>query len=285
MNIRRLTLTLLLTALCLAGAEQASASYNPGTGRWLSKDPIEESGGANLYAYVCNCPTDRIDPLGLCPFIAVSGSQVFGPTNHATLSYFTGNAHPTLNKTYTVGELIGQGATIEASVELERSPEYGNRTTQDWKVWREDYDSTPGYTTQSPNESLWVVDRVGISYILYAKGYGTGNMAAVYVNSDEPQVKMKWESMISQARSYRWASQDKNSPANFPNSIYGDPSVFETGNNSNTFARYILNNAGLDSDLHSLLGGFFPGNNTPSNINNVWSGIPVQWNAALPPHP
>jgi RHS repeat-associated protein len=38
--------------------------YRPEIGRWLSRDPIEEQGGFNLYAYVRNNPINAIDPLG-----------------------------------------------------------------------------------------------------------------------------------------------------------------------------------------------------------------------------
>ena len=40
-------------------------AYDPELGRWLSRDPIEEDGGMNLYAYVANNPINGIDPLGL----------------------------------------------------------------------------------------------------------------------------------------------------------------------------------------------------------------------------
>jgi RHS repeat-associated protein len=40
-------------------------AYDSGTGRWITRDPISERGGANLYAYVLNDPTDWTDPLGL----------------------------------------------------------------------------------------------------------------------------------------------------------------------------------------------------------------------------
>ena len=39
--------------------------YDPTTGRWLSRDPIEEEGGINLYGYVGNGPTQGTDPSGL----------------------------------------------------------------------------------------------------------------------------------------------------------------------------------------------------------------------------
>src|ERR1035438_1854302 len=39
--------------------------YNSSTGRWLSRDPIEERGGADLYAYVKKTPGNVVDPFGL----------------------------------------------------------------------------------------------------------------------------------------------------------------------------------------------------------------------------
>jgi RHS repeat-associated protein len=41
--------------------------YNPNTGRWLSRDPIAELGGANLYAFVHNSPIQNLDLFGLDP--------------------------------------------------------------------------------------------------------------------------------------------------------------------------------------------------------------------------
>jgi RHS repeat-associated protein len=39
--------------------------YSPQYGRWLSRDPLREAGGFNLYAYCGNDPVNRHDPLGL----------------------------------------------------------------------------------------------------------------------------------------------------------------------------------------------------------------------------
>ena len=39
--------------------------YEPGLGRWLSKDPIEERGGLNLYEFVGNGPLNQWDVVGL----------------------------------------------------------------------------------------------------------------------------------------------------------------------------------------------------------------------------
>ena len=44
--------------------------YSPSLGRWLSRDPISERGGPNLYGFAYNSPMTFIDPLGL----AVTGT-------------------------------------------------------------------------------------------------------------------------------------------------------------------------------------------------------------------
>lgn len=55
-----------MALLCLLLlADKASAFYNPTTGRWLSRDPIEEEGGLNLYVFVANSPIQDFDALGL----------------------------------------------------------------------------------------------------------------------------------------------------------------------------------------------------------------------------
>ena len=38
---------------------------SPRLGRWISRDPIEEQGGVNLYSYCSASPVDKIDPRGL----------------------------------------------------------------------------------------------------------------------------------------------------------------------------------------------------------------------------
>jgi hypothetical protein len=61
MNLK-LMMKLLLLAGCLAGfAPVAQAFYNPATGRWLSRDPIEERGGNNLYGFLANNGVGQVD--------------------------------------------------------------------------------------------------------------------------------------------------------------------------------------------------------------------------------
>jgi len=47
--------------------------YNPALGRWLSRDPIGEQDGPNLYAYVHNDPLNTYDALGLQGITIPSG--------------------------------------------------------------------------------------------------------------------------------------------------------------------------------------------------------------------
>ncbi len=52
-------------------------AYSPELGRWISRDPIEEAGGINLYGYVGNGPLGRIDPLGLADYFMGLDFQAF----------------------------------------------------------------------------------------------------------------------------------------------------------------------------------------------------------------
>ncbi len=47
-----------------------SRFYNPKTGWWINRDPIEEEGGVNLYEFVYSNPNDWFDDLGVRPMPA-----------------------------------------------------------------------------------------------------------------------------------------------------------------------------------------------------------------------
>ena len=56
---------LMLALLGVTLVQNAQAFYNPTTGRWLSRDPIWEKGGVNLYVSMGNEPANSIDAFGL----------------------------------------------------------------------------------------------------------------------------------------------------------------------------------------------------------------------------
>lgn len=62
-QLRQLLWGILFTIL-LTASHSAFAFFDPTVGRWISRDPIGENGGLNLYAQVDNNPVGEIDPLG-----------------------------------------------------------------------------------------------------------------------------------------------------------------------------------------------------------------------------
>lgn len=59
-------------------ANSAQAHYDPNIGRWLSRDPIAETGGVNLYGFVGNGSVNSWDYLGLEDSKKCSGIVRFG---------------------------------------------------------------------------------------------------------------------------------------------------------------------------------------------------------------
>ncbi len=64
MNTKRMAMTMLVACVFSFATHEALAFYNPSTGRWLSRDPIAEPGGSNLYGFVGNNPISFCDVLG-----------------------------------------------------------------------------------------------------------------------------------------------------------------------------------------------------------------------------
>lgn len=69
-------LFLALGALLLA-APTVFGFYNPQAGRWLNRDPIEESGGRNLYVITGNSALNKVDAAGKLS-IVIQGTKVDG---------------------------------------------------------------------------------------------------------------------------------------------------------------------------------------------------------------
>ena len=67
--------------------------YSPDIGRWISRDPIEEQGGFNLYAFVNNDPINKIDTLGLffCGECKEGDVRKFHTENYVRLWLYPGS--------------------------------------------------------------------------------------------------------------------------------------------------------------------------------------------------
>ncbi|HPT16148.1 MAG TPA: RHS repeat-associated core domain-containing protein, partial [Kiritimatiellia bacterium] len=88
--------------------------YSPETGRWLNRDPIEEGGGLNIYAYVDNDSLSRYDILGF-----------WGPNVHhiATRDWAQGLGYPS-DAAEAIGladEAVDHGSTSWSPVSGDQS--------------------------------------------------------------------------------------------------------------------------------------------------------------------
>ena len=99
--------------------------YDPLTGRWPSRDPVEETAGMNLYGFVGNNGIYRSDPLGLCD-IGVNNIEFLGieyavapPTNMA-MTYALAAALTALPVPVLPGEAeeVAAEATVQALVAI-----------------------------------------------------------------------------------------------------------------------------------------------------------------------
>jgi hypothetical protein len=65
MTMRTRIATLIGTLVLLMAVADLQAFYNPGTGRWINRDPIEEEGGIHVYCFLQNAAIADVDVLGL----------------------------------------------------------------------------------------------------------------------------------------------------------------------------------------------------------------------------
>jgi RHS repeat-associated protein len=56
---------------------------NANTGRWVNRDPIEEKGGVNIFAFLCNAPIAIIDANGRESWIPITDPRQGNPTGLA----------------------------------------------------------------------------------------------------------------------------------------------------------------------------------------------------------
>jgi RHS repeat-associated protein len=101
-------------------------AYDPNLGRWISRDPIQERAGLNLYGFVRNNPIGAVDRLGLCD-VGTSGTG-FGPGSGTGPDGSNGNGGQSdiPSPTYFSSQTGLSGLT-----ELPTDPDTSSETNQD----------------------------------------------------------------------------------------------------------------------------------------------------------
>ena len=217
--------------------------YNPATGRWLSRDPIKEQGGVNLYGFVGNDSLNSVDPLGE-DFIAVGTRPLAGvlgfvargwgaPADHLSIEYYDGCAKE--------GEKFRPG----------KAPNGANR-----KAARELLQNTSYKRTVKGKEQT-----VGISFIHPTST--ARDLVVIYAAQDADQ---KWKDVIAEADTYAYAEHGSSGSVlkNWPNSKYGFPAT-SNANNSNTFIRVLAKKIGKSADVAP---GFHLGNDSSVSVTD-----------------
>jgi RHS repeat-associated protein len=255
--------------------------YRPDWGRWISRDPIEEQGGENLYAFVGNRTTGRVDRLGLLDFIAIGEKRV--QISLPVISPITG-WHPSIVQNHFVFErwralpCVNPG---DRKWDREEFIEHVRRNHGGIAVTRGAIEASPATNWTALVDTAIPIDGAGFGtetvplrtnvWITYIKHNDSQAVRFVAVYAPKPDgplsenrslVDKKWEELKSLAERYPYGErQNPKSPGDlqrFPQSVYE-----KTGNNSTTFAKWLARQASFSwpSNL-----GFSQGNDPPQSV-------------------
>jgi hypothetical protein len=222
-----------------------------GRHEWLSRDPIQEQSGLNLYDFVANNPISQVDSLGE-DFIAIGTKAAFGflPVDHLSIEYYTEPSKTTQEGFRFNGEQDVLPATRTGAYELEPSLSFGHLI-----------DNAGDPPLGIPPGQMFVP--VSISFIVAASA--ATSRIVIYADGSCGGAVDAWGKIAAAAASYPYAEHGsidtQRALQNWPNSMYQLP----PGNNSNTFIREMARAIGRDADV---IGGNHPGAIYPQPVPN-----------------
>jgi hypothetical protein len=237
----------------------------------LLVDPLGfDAGDSNLYRYVNNGPISKADPSGL-DFIAVGRRDVKGTGGmftHLSIAFFK-SSRKARDRFYK-SAFQQKDSTFSRIQGLELLASSGWRAKC---AWEESY----SFLGRFHYKVIEGEENVVVSVIRYDEE------AAFYMTVfDSKSAKGRWDTILQLAKQYKYAEQaDGNGyPVqfsgkfkNWPRSEYCLP----PGNNSNTFIRWILREAGLPG-VNWGEGFNAPGADPPREPSSkyVWIGEPFK---------
>ena len=159
--------TLALTPETATGCASCPAEIVSGRALWLSRDPIGEAGGLNLYGYVGNNPINFRDPLGLDAAAAARALGELGTVEEGEEGagwLGGGNFNPIVDGALAGTAIIGGGIALweyfqPTSVCMSNSGERGiqGKDPNPWKGYRpkDPKDPSKGGQKQDPQTGKW----------------------------------------------------------------------------------------------------------------------------------
>ncbi len=220
--------------------------YDPETGRWISRDPVGEDGGLNLYGFVVNAPVDLVDSLGL-DFIAVGSRAVTGTGgflgfNHMSVYFFKEDPPCTKEGHKFDYNQIPKTATQAGFYELLKRADLYERV---YRIKRRRLSTA--------------VEEIAVSVIydsLYSKSMNAERLIVIFSDIDQlnPQAKIAekgWERIKLVAKNYEYALQSNNIPKTLDSSNWPKVRYIAATNatNSNTFVRFLVRSIARDADV------------------------------------
>jgi len=210
-------------------------------GRWLSRDPIGEEGGANSSGFVSNDAVNATDPVGQ-DFIAVGDRYVTytpGVFRHMSIEFFEEPCPQTPE---------GARFSIHSIPDSASGPTDAFELQPLLQSYRHFF-----YTRSKPTEppvKTFVWDLVSE----IRRRSTPRDFVVIYSDVENVDTVSKWTAVVAAATTYAYGEQEANygTLLNWPNSKY---KLF--GNNSNTFVREMARVIGRNADV---VGGLHPGN-------------------------
>ena len=105
--------------------------YSPSLGRWISRDPISERGGNNLYAFCANRSLSCIDLIGTIALVlnCAAKEEAFTDKSSSVFAGISGKVYYMTNKLKRVSDIQFDNAVQRRAVKLNGKPFWGRKSS------------------------------------------------------------------------------------------------------------------------------------------------------------